>query len=605
MQLARFAAWILLAGWVAGPAVAMAPAVQHDDVSQLLKLADSLKTSQHAEFQVLMHRLEGSSVAFSAQQKLYLRFLEAWQAAYEGDYDKATSLLTAVMDGSSDPTLRFRADASAVNMLGISAHYEQAFERLSHMLDDLPNVVDKAARIQGLGEAAQLYVEAGQYDLAADYADQLLKESVQAGDACKGRYLIIQILAKHDRLQPGDAQMGIDACVMAGEPLFANGIRTNLASFYIQKGRSAAAIKLLQANYADVKHEGYRVLTSQFDALLAEAYWKAGDVDLATQFARKAADGSIPGEYTEPLTMAYRLLYLIAQKQGDFPAALGFHLKYMDAYTGYLNAVSAWALAYQTVKQHLLARKLQVYQLGKQNKILSLQAKLDRKAMETTRLYIMLLVAMLAFIVFLAYWLRRSQLGFMKLARRDGLTGIFNRQHFVEESQLRLANCQKLGRDACIILIDLDHFKQVNDTHGHSMGDQVLKRAVAACQQYLRDTDVFGRLGGEEFAILLPACSLEQVTRRVELLRLAISAAPDGETQSIAVSASFGVATSAGSGYALRQLLIHADDALYQAKNSGRNRAIIFDAMEGMRHQQAMRQARHAAVGEPTAAPTH
>jgi len=184
----------------------------------------------------------------------------------------------------------------------------------------------------------------------------------------------------------------------------------------------------------------------------------------------------------------------------------------------------------------------------------------------------------LAFIVFWAYRLKRSQLSFMKLARRDGLTGIFNRQHFVASAEQQLQYCQKSGRVASLIVIDLDNFKTVNDTHGHAVGDHVLKRAVAACQAHLRSTDVFGRLGGEEFGILMPECGKDVIAGRSELIRLAIASVSDSEdTSGVAVSASFGVSTTVQSGYNLRQLLIHADKALYSAKREGRNRVVIFD----------------------------
>ena len=161
----------------------------------------------------------------------------------------------------------------------------------------------------------------------------------------------------------------------------------------------------------------------------------------------------------------------------------------------------------------------------------------------------------------------------MKLARRDGLTGIFNRQHFVGEAERLLQYCRKSDRVACLVLLDLDHFKQVNDTHGHAVGDRVLRRAVAACQAHLRSTDLFGRLGGEEFGVLLPECGLDQAVARVEQIRLAIASVSLGEdVPNVAVSASFGVATVANSGYELRQLMTDADDALYAAKREGRNR---------------------------------
>ena len=228
-----------------------------------------------------------------------------------------------------------------------------------------------------------------------------------------------------------------------------------------------------------------------------------------------------------------------------------------------------------------MAKKLQVDTLNKQNKILQLQQSLDRSASETNRLYVVLLLTVLAFIAFWTYRIKRSQLRFMKLARRDGLTGIFNWQHFVSSAEQQLQYCRKSSRPACLVLIDLDHFKVVNDTHGHAVGDRVLKRAVAACQQHLRSTDIFGRLGGEEFGIVLPECTLEQALARAEQIRAGIANATSSEdVVVVAVSASFGVATVERSGYDLRKLLIDADDGLYRAKREGRNRVSVCDDMQ-------------------------
>src|SRR5690606_38027158 len=136
-------------------------------------------------------------------------------------------------------------------------------------------------------------------------------------------------------------------------------------------------------------------------------------------------------------------------------------------------------------------------------------------------------------------------------------------QHFVSAAEQQLHHCRKASRAACVVLIDLDPFKMVNDTHGHAVGDRVLKQAVQACQQHLRSTDIFGRLGGEEFAIVLPGCSAEQALVRAEQMRVAIaSAAISDSGVAVAISASFGVATVECCGYDLRDLLADADDGL-------------------------------------------
>lgn len=553
-----------------GTAVAAVPGT--DDPAQLLKQADDIRTSDHPEFVKLMQRLDAEVATLSPQQRMYLRYLQAWKVGYQGDYETATPLLNAVIVESTDATLRFRARTTLVNMLSIGSHYEEAFVQVSQLLDQLPQITDGAARIQGLAVAALLYNQAGQYDLGLTYANQMLRENPDGDGGCKARALQIQSLYESGKFATFGKQSreAIDACSKVAELLFANGIRSNVAGFDIQHGQSSAAIKLLQQHYAEVRRIGYPELTSEFDATLAQAYWNEGATALARQYAHAAVDGGVKNEFTKSLTSAYKLLYLIDKQQGDFDAALGWHEKYMAADKGHLNALGAKALAYQTVKQQVLAKKLQIDTLAKQNKILELQQALGKKAMEASRLWIILLLSLLAFIGFATYRIKRSQLRFMKLARRDGLTGIFNRQHFINEAGRQLQYCQKSGRDACLVLLDLDHFKVINDTHGHAMGDRVLKRAVAACQAHLRSTDLIGRLGGEEFGILLPECALEPALTRVDRMRAAVAA--DHDTSGVSISASFGVASVINSGYELRQLMGDADDALYQAKREGRNR---------------------------------
>ncbi|OOG52642.1 GGDEF domain-containing protein [Rhodanobacter sp. B05] len=570
---------ILLAALLAGTAVAAVPAP--DDSAQLLRQADGVKTSNHPEFVQLLKRLGAEAATLSPGQRMHLRYLQAWAIGYQGDYETATPLLNAVIAESTDATLRFRAGTTLVNMLAIGSHYEEAFAQVSRLLDQLPQITDKAARIQGLGVATLLYNEAGQYELGLTYATQMLQENPDGDGGCKARALQIQSLYESGKFATFDRQYpeAIDACSKALEFLYANGIRANVASFDIQHGQSSAAIKLLQKHYAEVRRIGYPEQISEFDAALAQAYWNEGNTALAQQYAYAAVDDGVKHEFTKSRTSAYALLYLISKKQGDPNAALAWHEKYMAADKGYLNDVSAKALAYQTVKQQVQAKKLQIDALNKQNQILSLQQALSKKAVEAGRLWIVLLLSILAFVGFITYRIKRSQLSFMKLARRDGLTGIFNRQYFVGEADRQLQYCRKSERDACLVLLDLDHFKTVNDTHGHAVGDRVLKRAVAACQAYLRSTDVFGRLGGEEFGMLLPECTLDQVLARVEQMRVAIATVSAGEdAPGIPISASFGVAAATNSGYDLRQLMMDADDALYRAKREGRNRVSLSDS---------------------------
>jgi diguanylate cyclase (GGDEF)-like protein len=566
-------------------AVELRPAPVPEDPAQLLKQADGLESSDPSAFSALMRRLDGSKLKFSPQQELHRRYLDAREIAFRGDFKAAIPLMQVIANQSVDPVLSIRAGATEVDLLLTQSRYGEAFGLLSSLLEKLPQIMETSVRIQILGSASQMYFEAGQYDLAVSYAELLIKESDSPKAACIGWFDKLGPLLQTGQLQAVGEQVndGKAACGRAGDVLIADMFKTVVAKFDMQRGRPTEAISLLQNGYAEVQRKRFPPLVSDVDELLAQAYWKTGDTKSATLYALRVIETNkgFGGVYLATTAGAYQVLYQAEKKQGDLNEALPYLEDYMAADKGYLNDVSAKALAYQTVKQQVLAKKLQIESLDKKNKILTLQGELDRKAAVTSRLYIVLLLMVLATIALWTYRIKRSQLRFMKLARRDGLTGIFNRQHFVNEAELLLQYCRKSSRDACLVLIDLDHFKAVNDTHGHAVGDRVLQRAVEACKGCLRSTDIFGRLGGEEFGILLPECMLAQALVVAEQIRLTISTASAGEdAPGVPISASFGITSVAHSGYELRQLLIHADEALYRAKREGRNRISVADHPE-------------------------
>ena len=574
---AFIAGWTCLALFASsGVAAEAAP----DDPAQLLKHADDIKSANHEEFASALNRLDAESARLTPQQVQYLRYLKAWQNAYLGDFATAIPQLNSVFNDSMDVNLRFRAGMTIVNVQQVAKRYEDAYARLNSLLGLLPRVSDPTARLQGLMVASDLYTAAGQYDLGLSFAGKVLAETTPGTSAfCKGMKEKTYALNKDGKLRTtDDFQTGIDACVKAGEPLFAGELRYAAANLAVAQGRYNDAIKLLRDHYDEAQSTHYPEVIAEIDSALAQAYWKTGDAQQAQHYAQRAIDGGIKNEDTEPLLNAYDVLYQVAQKQGDYQAALAYHEKFAAADKGYLNDTTARTLAYQMVNQQVQAKKMQVDSLSKQNQVLELQQTVNRKDAEARDLYLLMLLMLLGSVAFWAWRTKRSEVKFMHLARRDGLTGIFNRQHFIEASGHSLDYCAKSLRDACVVVIDLDNFKEVNDTHGHAAGDLALKRAVAACQGQLRSVDVFGRLGGEEFGIFMPDCVPERAADQAELVRQAIAGLCKQEDDPIGfpVSASFGVSAAHWSGYDLPRLLAHADSALYKAKREGRNRVAVY-----------------------------
>ncbi len=158
----------------------------------------------------------------------------------------------------------------------------------------------------------------------------------------------------------------------------------------------------------------------------------------------------------------------------------------------------------------------------------------------------------------------------------DSLTGLANRRSFEDTLRSELARAARFRDSVCVVFADLDDFKQVNDQHGHAAGDEVLKAFAAALQTTVRESDVAGRWGGEEFALVLPGTEADGGARLAERARAAIESRtlrmPNGEE--LTVTASFGVAAYPES-HELGELLAAADSALYAAKREGKNRVVI------------------------------
>ena len=159
-------------------------------------------------------------------------------------------------------------------------------------------------------------------------------------------------------------------------------------------------------------------------------------------------------------------------------------------------------------------------------------------------------------------------------AHIDLLTGLNNRRYFFELAEQELARAKRHSAPLPALMLDVDHFKLVNDTHGHHVGDLVLQKLSEVCVQTLRGIDILGRLGGEEFAILLPETKGEQALEVAERLRLAVAGAtvPLEQGGSIHLTVSIGVASLVATDAKVEDLLKRADTALYAAKNAGRNR---------------------------------
>jgi len=160
-----------------------------------------------------------------------------------------------------------------------------------------------------------------------------------------------------------------------------------------------------------------------------------------------------------------------------------------------------------------------------------------------------------------------------RIAQKDHLTGAATRRAFVAETDKAIARRDRNNRPSALLLLDIDHFKAINDGHGHPAGDAVLRQVAAAAMRMIRRNDSFGRIGGEEFGILLGETEADQAMDAAERFRAAIERIEFDEPAGVRVTASFGVAPLVAADSTSEQWLRRADVALYRAKRNGRNRA--------------------------------
>jgi diguanylate cyclase (GGDEF)-like protein len=170
-----------------------------------------------------------------------------------------------------------------------------------------------------------------------------------------------------------------------------------------------------------------------------------------------------------------------------------------------------------------------------------------------------------------------DELELRRIADRDHLTGALTRRGFLQAMEKEIERFKRYGRPSALLMLDVDRFKSINDRFGHPAGDIVLQAVAACCDATVRPSDVFGRLGGEEFGILLPETTADEAMAGAERFRRAIEALRFPTLDDVLATASFGVAPLTADRCDANRWLVDADAALYRAKHAGRNRCVASD----------------------------
>ena len=284
---------------------------------------------------------------------------------------------------------------------------------------------------------------------------------------------------------------------------------------------------------------------------LGEVYLRQNDLDRAEIELFNALDASHEMDMVNEQSRCHQYLSEIFEKRGQFDKALHHYkifqeLRERTAGEGAAKQMAALRVSHQIENAQ---RDAEIHRLQKEK----LQNELD----EHKRIHAIL----------------------EELATRDSLTNLFNRRHFLVLAEQEWRRANRYKHPLCALMLDVDHFKQINDQHGHAIGDKALTAVAGVIQSNLRETEIAGRYGGDEFVILLPETTLQNGARIAERISRAIKDHPiEGENGAIELTPSIGVAgTSTSKKVAsLSELLNHADKALYDAKKSGNGQVRVY-----------------------------
>ncbi|MFC5570424.1 diguanylate cyclase [Lysobacter yangpyeongensis] len=545
------------------------------DIDQLLGRAEAERSRSPDRLAASLAQLDELTAVASPTQKRRVQLLHAYQLVVTGKYQAATKLALSIYDESPEIPIKFRAALLVANSAAITRDFSLGLRHLEHAMGMIDNVPDAELRQQAYLVAAVLYNQYGQFTLGQHYAELLLEQDASPRNHCIAQQVRVEAsfgLGTHLE-DDSIAVAAIAECAAQNEPIPSNLMRGYLARRWASRGQTERAISLLQEHLAEVEATRYPWLIGEFHSQLAEYHLATGDLEASKQHAEITLKRGDKNSYLMPLVSAHRVLYEIALKNSDLATALDEYRQYAEADKARLDEVKAREFAFQLSRHELQQKNQSIELLQRQNDVLRLQQDLSKKSAQNNQLLTAMLLMILGVGAYWAYKVKRVQMMFRKQAQVDSLTGISNRGHFREEAEAHLARSKAANREAALVLLDLDNFKHINDRHGHATGDWVLKQVANACRAACREGDLFGRLGGEEFAILTCGGDLQAAERIAQQCRENLAAI---DTTSIdhdqPITASFGCATTRLCGHGFENLFMHADRAMYRAKAEGRDR---------------------------------
>ncbi|KFZ38157.1 hypothetical protein HR45_06545 [Shewanella mangrovi] len=581
-MLVRFLFLLLLTGYCASASSASTPepALTNSADAELHAIELQFKTDVAQSGERISQLLpQFEQLTPSQQSKLLI--LMAVSRLYAARFDEALTLLKRAEARTTDrgqlaQIFNFRATTFMA-----LRRFQDALQTVQQTLNLLPKLDDAVKRDAYL-RIADIYEKLDAFEEMERYARRMLALTSDSDirDRCYAQFTLVNAeFHQSSQALPvlvEQVQSVKAYCQQQGFPLMVAMSNKLLGRLLLKQDDLASAEQYLQQALAQYQHFAFAVEITSTQALLAQVYLAAFRVKDAAEMAKMVVDAESSPMVYQPRKDAFEVLAKIAEQQQDYEQAVHYLQAYAQLSGLLYDERQLKATAYQAAKFQAQQQQEQLQQLSREREFYLANAALQEKAHHNMLLFISVLaVSVLLLAIMLMIGLQQKR-RYMRLSRFDGMTGIYNRetgQRLGEERFIKALSC---AQPYALVLFDLDKFKCINDNFGHATGDWVLRKVTEVLKAEVRNTHIFARFGGEEFAIIMPNTELETAAALAEQYRLLLAAINTSKSgHQFNVSASFGVSGCINTDLSLDPLINRADLALYRAKASGRNAVAI------------------------------
>lgn len=548
-----------------------------------LILADQNRRANPVLFKQKIDELKQTEIQLTSEQKYYLTLLEGHYFAYSGEYDKAKNKLQFILNSNANKQIKHRANHTLIMISAAEKDWSKGLTYLRQNIKFLPKLKSREHYQNTLLVSILFYNQLKQYKLALKYSKFLTSETLSSKDNCLWYQLTLEAQFYTNQLTATDKRINnaINACQEANYNAASNIIRLYKAKIFLIDNQPSEAIALLLTYLEEINNIRYPMLIAEANNIIGKAYWELGDINSAEKHANEAKDTNKALTIIKQAADTYKLLFQIAKADENHQQALEYHEQYAKLDKANLDETKAKHLAFQLAEHQAFEQESQIKLLNEQNNALAAEQALAKTEAANKKLIILSLALIILVLSVLGFRFYRAHKRVKELAEYDPLTGIFNRGHFTHVTESALKYCKNAQQDLSLIMFDLDHFKKINDSFGHGCGDWALKETIKVCKSIGRQNDIFARLGGEEFCLLLTSCDKQAALQRAEACRKAIAEIDTNDSGfDFTVTASFGITDVETSGYDLEKLLADADSAAYASKHAGRNKVTLYQNSE-------------------------